>query len=221
MPRGPGAVARAGLRAQPSDPPPRATEQAQTDGRTLAVPLPRMRRSVGASVSTRRPGRSEPARSGVMALSARGADFTTTPRSRLKRSTGPATEQLGPGFNVSSRRVGVSNRPAGASGHVSRDRGDPARGPGRGVGDAASCGHRGALAWDALLGRGRGSLGAQRAGASKRQEAAHPLGKRKPAQQQEKPHAVKEKMEAAHPRGKTKPSRSEEIGEWGSGQSPR
>ena len=44
--------------------------------RTLAVPLPRMRRSVGASVSTRRSGRSVPARSGAMAPAARGADFT-------------------------------------------------------------------------------------------------------------------------------------------------
>jgi hypothetical protein len=95
--------------------------------RTLAVPLPRMRRSVGSSVSTRRSGRSVPARFGAMALLARGADLPTTPRSRLKRSIGPATEQLGPGFNVSSRRVGVSNRPAGASGHTSGGCGDPAR----------------------------------------------------------------------------------------------
>ena len=84
------------------------------------------------------------------------------PRSRMKRSRGPATEPPGPDFNVSSRRVGVSNRQAGASGDASLDRGDPACGPRRGIGDAASCGHRGAPARDALLGRGRGSLGAPR-----------------------------------------------------------
>ena len=46
--------------------------------RTLAVPLPWMRRSVGASVSTRWSGRSVPARSGAMAPVARGADLTAT-----------------------------------------------------------------------------------------------------------------------------------------------
>ncbi len=105
--------------------------------------------------------------------------FHRHPRSRMKRSRGPATEQPGPDFNVSSRRVGVSNRQAGASGHASLGRGDPACGPGRGVGDAVLCGHRGAPARAVLLGRGRGSLEAQRAGASKRRAAAHPLGKTK------------------------------------------
>jgi len=102
-------------------------------------------------------------------------------RSRMKRSRGLATEQRGPDFNVSSRKVGVSNRQAGASGHLSGGRGDPARGPGRGIGAAVCCGHRGAPARDALLGRGRGSLGAQRAGASKRRGAARPLGKTEPS----------------------------------------
>jgi len=46
--------------------------------RTLAVPLPRMKRSVGVSVSARRSGGSVPARFGTMARVARGADFTTT-----------------------------------------------------------------------------------------------------------------------------------------------
>jgi len=120
-----------------------------------------------------------------------------SPRCRLKRSRGPATEPPDPGFNVSSRRVGVSNRQAGASGHASLDRGDPACGPRRGVGDAASCGHRGAPARDALLGRGRGSLGAPRAGASKRRGAAHPLGKRKPAGQRTASRSDKEKASRA------------------------
>jgi hypothetical protein len=78
LPRGLWAVARAAHRAQPSDPPARATEQAHPSVRTLAVPLPHTRRSVGASVSTRRSGRSVPARSGAMAPTARGAHFTPT-----------------------------------------------------------------------------------------------------------------------------------------------
>jgi len=143
-----------------------------------------MRRSVGASVSTRRSGRSVPARSGAMAQSARRADLPTTPRSRLKRSRGPATEQLGPGFNVSSRRVGVSNRPAGASGHVSRNRGDPARGPGRGFGDAASCGHRGVPG----PGRAAGSRSRESRSAASGGEQA-PSG-RAPAGQNRSRHAV-------------------------------
>ncbi len=80
LPRGLRAVARAAHRAQPSDPPPRATEQAQAGVWTLAVPRPRAARSCSASVSTRRPGRSVPARSVGMARIARWADFTSTPR---------------------------------------------------------------------------------------------------------------------------------------------
>jgi len=184
LPRGLRAIARAAHRAQPSDPPARATEQAQPGVRTLAVPLPRMRRSVGASVSTRRSGRSGPARSGAMAQSARRAVFTTTPRSRLKRSRGPATEPPDPGFNVSSRRVGVSNRQAVASGHVSRDRGNPARGPGRGVGDAASCEHRGVPG----PGRAAGSRSRESRSAASGGEQA-PSG-RAPAGQKRSRHAV-------------------------------
>ena len=98
--------------------------------RTLVV------RPSAAHVSTQRSARSGPARSGAMAPVARGADFTPTSLSNgaLGRSW---HRTVRPGFNVSSRRVGVSNRQAGASGHVSRGRGDPARGPGRGVGDPA------------------------------------------------------------------------------------
>ena len=72
---------------------------------------------------------------------------------------------------------GYSIRPAGANGHPSGGCGDPARGSGWGIGDAVSCGHRGAPARDALPGRSRRSLGALRAGASQRQEAAHPRAK--------------------------------------------
>jgi len=170
-PRARSQVARAAHRAQPSEPPSRATELGRPAVGPLAVRLkPRQRyptagRPLGAR-TLRRHGSIRP-RGGVH----------HHPRSRMKRSRGPATEPPGPDFNVSSRRVGVSNRQAGASGHGSRDRGDPVRGPGRGFGDAVSCGHRGAPAWDALLGRGRGSLGAQRAGASKRRGDAHVPGK--------------------------------------------
>lgn len=68
-------VARVAHRAQLADPPPRATALAQTGLRTLAVPLPRTRRSVGASVSTRRFGRSVPARSGEIRLPPAGRDW--------------------------------------------------------------------------------------------------------------------------------------------------
>jgi hypothetical protein len=78
LPRGLGAVARVAHRAQPSDAPPRATELAQTGVQSLAVPRPRAARSCSASVSTRRFGRSVPARSGGMAPIARWADFTPT-----------------------------------------------------------------------------------------------------------------------------------------------
>jgi hypothetical protein len=78
VPHGLGAVARRGHRGRASDPPLHATELAQPGVRTLAVPLLRRRRSVGARVSTRRSGRSVPARSGGMAPIARGADCTPT-----------------------------------------------------------------------------------------------------------------------------------------------
>ncbi len=70
----------------------------------------------------------------------------------------------------SARRVG---RPS-----LRRPRGPQRAEPGWGVGDEAFCGHRGAPPRDALLGRGLRSLGAPRAGASQRREAAHPPGKK-------------------------------------------
>jgi hypothetical protein len=66
------------------------------------------------------------------------------PRSRMKRSRGPATEQPGPDFNVSSRRVGVSNRPAGASGHPSGGCGLPSGRTAWGIAGVASYEQRGA-----------------------------------------------------------------------------
>jgi hypothetical protein len=165
-PRARSQVARAAHRVQPSDPPSRATEQGRPAPGPLAVRRkPRQRYpTAGRPLGTRtlrRDGSFRP----------RGGSHHHPPALPPTCSSGLAKD-LGGGY---------SNRQAGASGHLSRDRGDPARGPGRGFGDAASCGHRGAPARNALLGRGRGSLGAQRAGASKRRGAAHPLGKTKPS----------------------------------------
>ena len=113
----------------------------------------------------------------------------------------------------SARRVGRQS--------LRRPRGPQRADPGRGVGDAVVCGHRGAPPRDALLGRGRRSLGARRAGASKHRAAAHPPGKTKDSRSeieenhrarpagQEKSHAVKNEIRAAHPPGETKTSRSE------------
>jgi len=99
------------------------------------------------------------------------------------------------GERESARRVG---RPS-----LRRPRGPQRADPGRGVGDAAFCGHRGAPPRDALLGRGRRSLGAPRAGASQRRAVAHPPGKTKASR------SGTHKMAAAPgPRGRRKPPRS-------------
>jgi hypothetical protein len=100
-----------------------------------------------------------PARSGAMAPTARGAEFTATLASAMLLHSLFIHAGLSGllCFAAMCHRAlggGHSIRQAGASGHGSRDRGDPARGPRRGVGDAVSCGHRGAPERDALLGRG-------------------------------------------------------------------
>jgi len=125
--------------------------------RTLAVPFPRTRRLVGSSVSTRRSGRSVPARSGAMAPSARGADLTTTLPFAVRlqkwfRQTANVASQvrpipLGAGGFQSARRVAAAMSPETA-GTQRADRDG-------GVGDAVSCGHRRAAARVVLLGRGR------------------------------------------------------------------
>jgi hypothetical protein len=169
--RAPSQVARAAHRTQPSDPPSRATEQAQPGVRTLAVPLPRMRRSVGASVSTRRPGRSVPARFGVMAPSARGADLTTTTPFALALLE--AFEQvlwmggeIPPGGcqRPCLRRLRVTERASRGGVSLARCQAN-SEGPCRGT----SLSRR-------RRDRSRRSLGAPRAGASKHRAAAHPLG---------------------------------------------
>jgi hypothetical protein len=142
--------------------------------RTLAVPLPQMRRSVGASVSTCRSGRSVPARSGAMAPLARGAVFTATPRSprsclrgvRIVLGWG-GKEPPGGCHRPSLRRLRV---PSGRAAVGCRWRGlrRTARGPHRGT---------------SMLGRSRRSLGAQRSRLwreSTRRAAAHPPGKEEP-----------------------------------------
>ena len=137
LPCGLGPVARATHRAQPSDPPLRATEQGCPAVWPLAVRMgPRQRyptagRPLGAR-TLRRDGSYRP----------RGG-FHHHTRSRMKRSRGLATEQRGPVFNVSSRRVGVSNRQAGGAAISPQATGTRRVDCGRGIGDAVSCGHRG------------------------------------------------------------------------------
>jgi len=195
-PRAQSHVARAAHRAQPSDPPSRATEQAQPGVRTLAVPLPCMRRSVRASVSTRRSGRSVPARFGVMVPCARGADLPAalpfaTHRHDLCRHTGKAVT---PGHPTALREGGFQS--AGAAG------GKSLRSPR--VPDAR-----------AALGRRRRSItrtprgpGADRALRSRAKEcAAAAAGETQDRTQpptapaQQSCHAVEEKELAAHPLG--------------------
>jgi len=130
LPHGLRAVARAGRRAQPSDPPPHATEPCRSPRGPSWFGLrpPTSPRSDRHARDPHAPARW---------LRPPAGRISPQPPSRMERSGGPGTEEFGPGFNVSSRRVGVSNRQASASGHDSLDRGDPARGPGRGVGDPA------------------------------------------------------------------------------------
>jgi len=172
----------------------------QTGVRTLAVPLPRIRNSVGSSVSTHRSGRSVPARSGVMAPAARGAISTPHPSARNLETGNENLCCARPSWAFGWRGADEIRRPfalvllerceqcflvagfpfARRVGRPSlrRPRGPQRADPGWGVGDAASCGHRGAPPRSALLGRGRRSLGAPRAGVSKRRAAAHPRGKK-------------------------------------------
>ena len=212
MPRGLGAVARAAHRAQPSDPPSRTTEQAQPGVRTLAVPLSRKRRSVGASVSTRRSGHSVPARSGAMAPVARGADLPTALPSAVglhnrSHHTGDARAQGRPtvlreGGIQSARRVPAAMPPE-AAGTRRADRG-------WGIGDAASSGHRG----DPGPRRAAGSQPEESRRAASGGEQA-PSG-RAPARPNKSRHAAKRKKLAPGPRGKRKkPSRSEKENRTG------
>jgi hypothetical protein len=139
-------------------------------GRTLHRPRPEGATRIGAPRRSHKAAPPSPRR-GSRVRCPRASERSAT------RGTGGLKAPL-PHAMAQCLGGGYSTRQAGASGHVSRDRGDPTREPGRGVGDAVLCGHRGAPARDALLGRGRGSLGAWRAGASKRRVAAHPHGKK-------------------------------------------
>jgi len=86
--------ALARLHSRRAGTPPRATGQARTRVRTLAVPLARSRRSFGASVSAHRSGRPVPARCGVSVAVARGADGPPT----LPATTRPPpTQKAGDG----------------------------------------------------------------------------------------------------------------------------
>jgi hypothetical protein len=87
----------------------------------------------------------------------------------------------GPASEVRAEPLGgwAFNPPGGWVGHpLRRPRGPQRAGPGWSVGDAALCGHRGAPPRAALLGRGLQSLGAKRAGVSKRRAAPYPPGKK-------------------------------------------
>ena len=220
-PRAQSHVARAAHRAQPSDPPSRATEQAQPGVRTLAVPLPCMKRSVGASVSTRRSGRSVPARFGVMVPCARGADLPAalpfaTHRHDLCRHTGKAVT---PGHPTALREGGFQS--AGAAG------GKSFRSPR--VPDArAALGRRrrsitrtprGPGADRALRSRAK-ECGAAAAGETqgRTQPPAVPANQEpsrsekeetgcEPAGHEKSRHAETTKKRTAHPLGKTRPSR--------------
>ena len=175
LPRGPRAVARAGHRAQPSDPPARATEQGRPAPGPLAVRM--------------RPRQRHPAAGRPLGARTRRRDGSCGPRSGTYPHTpvhhGPAWES-----STMSSGGGQSIRPAGGAAMPPSAAGCQACGPGWGVGDASSCGHRGAPPRDALPGRGRRSLGARRAGASKRRVPPHPPGKRKS-------HAVEERGQTA------------------------
>ena len=126
-----------------------------------------MRRSVGASVSTRRSGRSVPARSGAMGPSARGADFTTPPHAvgllLPSRQDGEVAVRVRPAV---LRMGGFQS--AGAAGGRSRRSPRAPRvriGVGRRWPEAQRREQRGSRRRGALRGRGRRSVRAQCAGA--------------------------------------------------------
>ena len=183
LPRGPRAVARAGHRAQPSDPPARATEQGRPAPGPLAVRMrPRQRhpaagRPLGAR--TRRRDRSL----------ARGADLIPSPRSlqpclRGLRVVLGWVEKIRPAGGAAIPPSATGTRRAARGGvSVTRSLADT-EGP-----------HPGA----ALPGRGRRSLGAPRAGASKRRAAASPAGQEE---------ALVAKTKTTSPRGNKEAPRS-------------
>ena len=121
-----------------------------------------------ASISTRRSGRSVPARSGAMAPVARGADFTTTlpfagePAQAVRRDQDSRVAETpiptsGGGFNLPVPRVAS----------LSEARGHRMREPRWGDGGAASRERRGAPMRIAPSGRGRRSVRPQRLGRRK------------------------------------------------------
>jgi hypothetical protein len=153
-------------------------------------------RSVRASVSARRSGRSVPVRSGAMAPIARGAESPPPPESlcpcinrtlsREIRRFGRATAFRVGGFP--SAGAGVADL-SGARGHRTRE-------PRWGDGGAASCERRGAPARIAPSGRGRRSVRPQRLG---RRKAAY----RPPRHRHTMPSRSDRKGPAVHPRGNT------------------
>ncbi len=101
----------------------------QISGRSLAVPLPRMKRSVGAGVSTRRSGRSGPARSGEIGLRPLGGLDHPPPRQAKILDLAPGIART----PILSKTSGL----AGGGSSIRRCRGWPfapaPAGPGRAI----------------------------------------------------------------------------------------
>jgi len=162
------------------------------------------------AVSPRRPARRVPARSDVMAPSAREADFTTTlPLCHRPQGAVPPPQLLRPGPRISGFWVGAFIPPGGWGRPSLRKLRAPGARIGAGVSVTRShADTEGSPAPNALPGRSRRSLGAPRVprrwrgGTSQRREAAHPPGKTKASRSEER-------RPAPGPRGKKKASRSE------------
>jgi hypothetical protein len=177
--RGLGAVVRCGHRGHSSDSPSRATEQAQTGVRSLAVPLPRMRSSVGASVSTLRSGRSGPARFGDMAPTARTPDFTTTlPFAKHLRAPDALARILAPSAEPPRYGRGAFNQPVPRVANLSGARGPRARRSPWGVGSPAAAKRRRGMTRDPTVIAAARSLAEERAaagrGGGQGRTASHP-----------------------------------------------
>ena len=135
------------------------------------------------SPPTRRSGRSVPARSAGMAPIARGAEFTPTPRFPLYLHTPDALARplvllVGP----PRYGRGAVNPPRGCQRPCLRRLRVTERAARGGVSLARlHANSEGPRHGTTQFGRSRRSLGAQRAGASKRREAAHPRGKKRSA----------------------------------------
>jgi hypothetical protein len=187
LPRGPGAVARAGHRAQPSDPPARATEQGRPASGPLAVRL------------TPRQGYPTAARPlGTRTLRRHGS---VRPRGGFHHHP-PAWPPACLSAFAKKSGGGHSFRPAGGAAISPEAAGTRRADRGWGVGDAVSCGHRGVPGPE----RAAGLQPEESRSAASRGEQA-PSG-RSPVGQ--KNHAVKDKKRGSGARPR------ENVNPWGS-----